>query len=613
MAALRRRLGSLASGRLAPSWFVAQTLDLACWNLFDLGVVDRRRCGTLDIFTVNHNSRQSLLENDGAASFRDVLTEQGLDQDRRFPGWADDVEAPSAIRPGLYLYRQGNALIVRSVVGGGHDPIGGSLRLLSPLRDLAPSDIDADVEAPVDHDLGAVVRFLARRSGHLELRPDLVGLPVSVHLDSSTALDHVFVGPAMARPPGHEFVLKLQDRHGMAWADLEHGGPLDVFVARGGLRGRLEHYRSVVSDELFVHDGNGYEDIAARLFLDKGMCRSRQAAWVPLAEPSGLHLFVSCHGAAPQLHRRSQTGQFVDVATDVGLGDARGDRFSWVDVDGDGHLELLAVEGGQLTVYRSGGSGRFKVHQVLVLRGDRVGNLAIGDHDGDGDCDLFAPSPSGNTLLVNDDGQYRAVDPRTVGLPERGGVAASWVDFDNDGLLDLHVVPGGLYRQQEGGVFEPTFLLDRRIPSRVADARVTWFDANGDGARDVVVATVSSSKAEDGGFDWAVQLVANVGSRGHWLQVDLHGPPGNPHALGAVVTVVSAGRTTSQWVGCSEGSHFSQGHYRLYFGLGDVPEAESVSVRWPDGSVGGLGRTAGDERVTITYPGLGSPTDGPYA
>jgi hypothetical protein len=38
-----------------------------------------------------------------------------------------------------------------------------------------------------------------------------------------------------------------------------------------------------------------------------------------------------------------------------------------------------------------------------------------------------------------------------------------------------------------------------------------------------------------------------------------------------------------QQVGGSEGSHYSQGHYRIYFGLGQYPGPFSVRVDWPDG------------------------------
>jgi len=99
-----------------------------------------------------------------------------------------------------------------------------------------------------------------------------------------------------------------------------------------------------------------------------------------------------------------------------------------------------------------------------------------------------------------------------------------------------------------------------------------------------------------------VRLLRSGGVAGHWLEVDLTYAAGNLQAIGAVVRVSSASGIQTQWVGQSEGSHFSQGHYRLYFGLGDDPAADTVRVTWPDGSIQELGRSAVDEIIRMTGP-----------
>ena len=79
------------------------------------------------------------------------------------------------------------------------------------------------------------------------------------------------------------------------------------------------------------------------------------------------------------------------------------------------------------------------------------------------------------------------------------------------------------------------------------------------------------------------RLLVNNRSDNHWLAVDLRGPRGNAEAIGARVRIEAAGRAQTGWVGQSDGSRYSQGHYRVYFGLGNAPVADSVSVVWPDG------------------------------
>ena len=57
----------------------------------------------------------------------------------------------------------------------------------------------------------------------------------------------------------------------------------------------------------------------------------------------------------------------------------------------------------------------------------------------------------------------------------------------------------------------------------------------------------------------------------------------NRQAIGARVTVVTPDGQQAQEVGTTDGAFFSQGHYRLYFGLGPH-ERVDLEVRWPDGT-----------------------------
>jgi enediyne biosynthesis protein E4 len=105
-------------------------------------------------------------------------------------------------------------------------------------------------------------------------------------------------------------------------------------------------------------------------------------------------------------------------------------------------------------------------------------------------------------------------------------------------------------------------------------------DANGDGAPDLFAT----------GFLQRPALWLNRNpSRAKSLVVTLRGDPGAPgrykstrEALGAIVTVETNGTRRAQVV--SAGSSFlSSGSLSLYFGLGDAPAADRVTVLWPSG------------------------------
>ena len=55
-------------------------------------------------------------------------------------------------------------------------------------------------------------------------------------------------------------------------------------------------------------------------------------------------------------------------------------------------------------------------------------------------------------------------------------------------------------------------------------------------------------------------------------------------------------------VGLNDTSYFSQGHYRLYFGLGPHTRASKVTVRWSDGRTREFTDVEADRLVTIEYP-----------
>jgi len=65
------------------------------------------------------------------------------------------------------------------------------------------------------------------------------------------------------------------------------------------------------------------------------------------------------------------------------------------------------------------------------------------------------------------------------------------------------------------------------------------------------------------------------------------------------VTAETADGLQTQVVGLNDGAFFSQGHYRLYFGLGSRARADVMRIRWPDGQVQELRNVEGDRLHVI--------------
>ena len=139
-----------------------------------------------------------------------------------------------------------------------------------------------------------------------------------------------------------------------------------------------------------------------------------------------------------------------------------------------------------------------------------------------GSLDVFSASKTGNTLLLNDGkGRFTIVDPATKGLPGESATA-NWVDFDNDGLVDLYAFPQGLFRQRRDHGFEATGLL--AFPARKYMAAIAnWADFDNDGRRDLLIARLENFslwqwwerlyKTAEDRFTWKLERLPECGQR----------------------------------------------------------------------------------------------------
>ena len=581
-------------GEVCSPWSVSVP-PVADYRIDDVGVADVDGDGDLDVFTSNHISEQSLLVNDGAGGFRDAGDAMGYMQDRDFPGLEDANAEPTPGTPGLYTYWWQRQLVVV-----GHDleePVTGSIGILSDVGVAASTGVESSIERTTlaSGQVVATVDFVAEEGqARLVLDFEARSAPVTFSIDDRLPLDAIFVGSMFVHPAGHEFTTALRDRHGAAWADLDGDPQLEVAVTRGGLSGKMALYPLTFYDELLdMADDGMYADLAEQRGLQKGNCSSRQAAWVDYDGDGLLDLYVGCARNQPnQLHRQGPDGSFAEIAAEVGLDARSPGPFVWFDVDDDGDPDLILSESDGITLYTSAG-GVFTPRQ-LVERPAQAVQLRVVDFDRDGRLDVFAFSRPGNVLLAGAPGGFTVVDLAALGLPE-ASVEAAWVDFDNDGRSDLYAVPGGLYLQQTDGTFATSLLVPDGPDVRTA--RANWFDADGDGRRELLLGVLGVGEESP----WRFVLLDHAAEAGHWLEVDLVGPPGNGSAIGATVALTAGGSTQLQMVGSSEGSRFSSGHHRLYFGMGESTIAGEILVVWPDGTNTRLTDVPGDQMLTVEH------------
>ena len=613
--------GALAATRILSSqddWFVEHPMpSIETDRFFDIGIVDANGDDRLDIYTSNHHFRQSLLIADEKGGYHDVLSDWGLDQSSEFPLAELSFTAPTVDKSGIYIYWIGTQFVIRTHKLSELDKWSGSMRVNDPVDILKNEGFSIEKKDQTSAAAETVIKFSPNSDGFLRMRPGGQGLPITFQFSDSISTKQIYVGRGKISPRTNPFSLAMKDRHALAWADYNGDGFIDIFINRGALSGTLrlhsEEIRRRSEDELLVSRDKGkFNDIAYEIGIEKKGCSGRHASWLDFNRDDLLDLFVNCYDRehvegtySKQLYRQDANGLLHDVAQQVGLGlpDQQIGSFAWFDVDDDGDVDLLAFQDEGFFLYRNQ-DGRF-AQEVILRRSfagiEKIGysevnqydgKISLADYDADGDIDAFSASKRGNMLLVNQDGKFSPVNPVLVGLPV-SSITANWVDYDNDGRPDLHFVPYGLFQQQKGHEFKRTKLLEFH-PEQYHAAVCNWFDLDNDGRLDVLMALNDNSSFKHW---WQLSkeqklptrfdplTFRNVGPAAHWLHIKLVGGKRNRQAIGAQVTVVTSDGAQKQEVGSSEGSFFSQGHYRLYFGLGSHSQVDLITVRWPDGIV----------------------------
>ena len=248
-----------------------------------------------------------------------------------------------------------------------------------------------------------------------------------------------------------------------------------------------------------------FELVQPELF---GVTGGMPNAWADFDNDGDLDEFVGFRGRPNRLYRQER-GRFEDVAAAVGLADNVETRaVSWGDFDGDGNVDLYVGFIGanpRNKLYRNDGDGRHftDVTAAAGLALEGVSRQASWiDYDNDGDLDLFgAFRDRANRLLRNDGGRFTDVTAETGIGDTRKSVGAVWFDVDADGDLDLFVAnqngdTNGLFRNDGGRFTDVAREWGVEAPRESVEfggVGPAVADADGDGLFDLFVANYGPS------------------------------------------------------------------------------------------------------------------------
>ncbi len=359
----------------------------------------------------------------------------------------------------------------------------------------------------------------------------------------------------------------------------------------------------------FDYDRDGWLDLFIGNYVDFSA-----AANIRCTDELGLPNYCGPLAFVPQpdlLLRNQGDGNFTDVSSEAGIRGEYGGCLGAVaaDFDGDGWLDLYVANDGmpnQLWINRQdGGFENRALFAGAAVSGEGHPEASMGtaaaDFDADGDEDLFIAHlrRETNTIYVND-GRAQFEDRSAVsglGSPSLSMTAfgTGWLDYDNDGRLDLLTVNGAvkvikrlslagdrfplhqrnqLFRNRGDGSFEDVTARAGEVFELSEVSRGAAFgDVDNDGDIDVLINNNSGQ---------ARLLLNQVGQDRPWIGLRLVDEAGKRDLLGAKAGVIRAGTTLWRRVG-TNGSYGSSSDPRLLFGLGDDDTVSKIVVEWPDG------------------------------
>jgi hypothetical protein len=416
-------------------------------------------------------------------------------------------------------------------------------------------------------------------------------------------------------------------------ADYDNDGYVDLYVVN------VNRVRdAVLSKNILYHNrGNGtFEDVTDKAGVgDTGT--GIGAVWVDIDNDGKLDLLVGNYltydpdyklyfnpdaypgplSYKPEfnvLYRNRGDGTFENITEAAGLR-IPGHRAMSVcafDYDQDGHEDLyICNDATPNLLLENDGMGHFKdvsLKAAVAFNavGEAAGSMtaAIGDCNGDLIPDILVSRLGYGSLYIGS--REKVFEDRMMasGLgkltAEFVGWGSNFLDFDNDGDLDIFVANGDAHHlvgweslllendgkgnfinaREKGGAY-----FDTRIRARGSYV----LDYDNDGRMDILVTCIG---------DRPFLLHNRDKSGNHWITLDLQGTKSNRDGFGAKITLTAGGKSYYSQARCPAG-FLGQSDRRVHFGFGPSKTVEKLEIRWPSGTVQTLSGVAADQILKV--------------
>jgi hypothetical protein len=416
---------------------------------------------------------------------------------------------------------------------------------------------------------------------------------------------------------------------GVTVGDYNNDGYPDIYVSNHG------------PNTLYKNNGDGtFTDISKKAGVD-GDESSVGAVWLDYDKDGLLDLYVgnylsfdpdykfyyapdgfpgpmSFDGEADHLYKNLGNNKFEDVTESMGVFNENGRAMGVgaADFDGDGFVDIYVANDHMVNyLYKNEGGKKFT--EVGIPSGtafNQVGEGTIsmavdfGDYNNDGQMDLWV-SDDGYCSLYENQGNGVFTEMAypsgiSVAAAQHVGWSSAFIDYDNDGDLDIFKTNGELkhlYGQEdqlfenvgEGKFADVSVERGAYFKEELVGRGACFGDYDNDGDIDVYVVNLE---------DYGVLLRNDHGNEKNWIKLHLTGTRSNRDGVGARIRISANGKEQIAQKKSASG-YLSQSDPRIHFGLGDATLVDKIEVIWPSGIIQVMEQVKAGQIVEIMEEG----------